>query len=255
MLAGLQRAGDRLVAAGRRMTRRDETFLLDLWIAELDEDGTVGQVFYREERERDLRSGVIDELDGDWAGDSRWAAMADGRVIVAPLRDEYVLEMHGPEGLERTVSRAFTTRQRTDAEKEEVRQRISRFGRGRRGGGTANLDVKVADTMPAIGALHAMPDGEVWVRTSRSSLDQPAGVMLTYDVIDAAGNFTRQIAVTCEGVAARDALVPLGDGAFVLVKGHADAMAAMRGTETAADADLDDAAPLEIVGLRAAPTP
>jgi hypothetical protein len=40
---------------------------------------------------------------------------------------------------------------------------------------------------------------------------------------------------------------------FVLVKHHADAMAAMRGTEAASDAELDDAAPLEIVGLRAAP--
>jgi hypothetical protein len=80
--------------------------------------------------------------------------------------------------------------------------------------------------------------------------------MLVYDVLDAGGNFDRQIAVACEGVADRDALYPLGDGAFVLVRGHADAMAAMRGDESGtADAELDDATPLEIVGLRAVPEP
>jgi hypothetical protein len=256
MLAEIRLAGDRLIAAGRRMTRRDETFLLDLWIAELDDDGAVGRIFYREQRERDLRSGTVSELDGDWAGENRWTATADGRVVVAPRRDEYLLEFHGPDGLERTVTRAFTTRERTEAEKEAVRSRFNRFrGRGR-GGRMANLEVEVADTAPAVRGIHAMPGGEIWVLTSRGDRDQAAGVMLTYDVLDPEGNFIRQIAVACEGVASRDALFPLGSGDFVLVKGHADALAAMRGsTPDDADAELDDAAPLEIVGLRAAANP
>ncbi len=256
MLADIRLADDRLVAAGRRMTRRDETFLMDLWIAELADDGTVGRIFYREERQRDLRGGVVSELDSEWAGQDRWTATADGRVIVAPQRDEYRLEFHGADGLERTVTRAFTTRQRTEDEKEAVRTRFSRFRRGRRGGGASSLEVEVSDTVPAIRGLYAMPDGDVWIRTSRSAEDQPEGVLVTYDVLDSEGNFTRQIAVACEGVAARDALFPLGDGRFVLVKGHADAMAAMRGSSSDdEEAEFDDAAPLEIVGLRVADNP
>ena len=256
MLADLQLAGDRLVAAGRRMTRREEVFLMDLWIAELTADGSVGTIYFHQQLERDLRSGTISELDTDWAGDGRWTATADGRVIVAPERDVYRLEMYGPDGLERVVTRKFTTRNRTEQEKDAVRSRLSRFQRGRHGRGMANMEVEVADTAPAIVQLHAMPDGEVWVLTSRGDRDQPAGVMLTYDVIDSAGNFTRQIAVACEGVADRDALFPLGGGDFVLVKGHAGAVAAMRGAETEnAETDVDDAAPLEIVGLRAVAQP
>lgn len=255
MLAEIRLADQRLIAAGRRMSRRDETFLMDLWIAELDDHGAVGQIFYREERERNLRSGTVSELDGDWAGENRWTATADGRVIVAPDRDEYRLEIHGPAGLERTVTRAFTTRRRTEAEKEEVRARFGRFRGGRRGG-PANFEVEVAGTAPAIRGLYAMPGGEIWVRTSRSDRDQPEGVLVTYDVLDAEGNFTRQIAVACEGVAGRDALFPLGGGEFVLIKGHADAVAAMRGsTPDAADTDPDPAVPLEIVGLRAVANP
>ena len=256
MLADMQLAGQRLVAAGRRMTRREEVFMMDLWIAELSDDGSVGTIFYREQRERNLSSGVFSELDTDWAGEGRWTATTDGRVIVAPERDVYRLEMYGPEGLERVVTRAFTTRERTEQEKDAVRSRLGRFrGRGRNRG-MASMEVEVADTAPAIVQLHAMPDGEVWVLTSRSDRDQPAGVMLTYDEIDPVGNFTRQIAVACEGVADQDALFPLGGGEFVLIKGHAGAMAAMRGAETEnADADLDDAAPLEIVGLRAVAQP
>ena len=254
MLADMQLAGQRLVAAGRRMTRREEVFMMDLWIAELDDDGSVGTIFYREQRERNLSSGVFSELDTDWAGEGRWTATTDGRVIVAPEREVYRLEMYGPDGLERIVTRAFTTRERTEQEKNAVRSRMGRF-RGRRGG-MANMQVEVADTAPAIVQLHAMPDGEVWVLTSRGDRDQPAGVMLTYDVIDPVGNFTRQIAVACEGVADRDALFPLGGGEFVLIKGHAGAMAAMRGAETEnPDADQDDAAPLEIVGLKAVAQP
>jgi hypothetical protein len=255
MLAEIRLAGERLIAAGRRMTRRDDTFLLDLWIAELAADGTVGRVFYREQRERDLRSGVVSERDGDWAGENRWTATADGRVVVAPQRDAYLLEFHGPDGLERTVTRDFTTRQRDEDEKEAVRARFARFRRGP-GGRGAELQVEVADTAPAIRGLHAMPDGSVWVLTSRSDRDLPEGVMLRYDVIDREGNFIRQIAVACEGVASRDALFPLGDGDFVLVRNHADAVAAMRGVSPSApDADLDEAAPLEVVGLRAVAKP
>jgi hypothetical protein len=257
MLADLKVAGDRLVAAGRRMTRRDETFTMDLWIAELAADGEVGRTFYGDQRQRDFRGGAVSELDGDWAGQGRWTATADGRVVVAPARDEYRLEMYGTDGLERTVTRAFTTRRRTEAEKDAVRERFSRFrgGRGGRGGGgggrPADLQVEVMDTEPAIAELHAMPGGEVWVRTSRSDQEQAEGVMLTYDVIDTGGNFARQVSVACEGLAARDRLIPLGDDLFILVLRHADAVAAMRGAAVDDDADLlEDGEPLEVIGLR-----
>jgi len=251
MLASLKRAGDGLVAAGRRMVRREETFNLDLWIAPLAMDGSLGEPLYHMERALDSRSMVRRELDTEWAGQGRWTATDDGRVILAPERNEYRLEVHGEAGLERVITREFESLKRTKAQKEAVEARMSRFrGRGRN---SASMEVEVAETVADIGSLTPMPKGEVWIKTSRSGLDQPAGTMLTYDVFDSEGNFTRQIAVQCEGNLKHDALFPLADGWFIMVKGHADAMAAMRGTENNdQDGDLDDAAPLEIIGLRAA---
>jgi len=190
----------------------------------------------------------------DWPGAGRWTATVDGKVIMAPERNAYRLQVLGPAGVEREFGRPFESRRRTAQEVAAVESRFQRpgGGGGRGGGGRpADLAVEVLPFEADILALHARPDGQLWVQTSRSHLDQPAGVMLSYDVFDSEGNFTGQLAVACEGVALRDALFPLQDGTFVLVKGHADALAAMRGAETA-DTAADDLA-LEVVGLRPVP--
>jgi hypothetical protein len=248
MLQDLQQGGDALIAAGRRMTRGDSGPEIDQWIASLGPDGELAQMYYRDRTSRDFASGTVRESDFDWPGAGRWTATPDGLVILAPARNEYRLQVCGADGVVREFGRRFESRPRTGEEIAKVRSRFERRGPGRGGGRPVDLAIEVLPLAADIVGLHARPDGELWVQTSRSHLDQPAGVMLTYDVFDAAGNFTRQIAVECEGVAPRDALYPLAGDSFVLVKGHADAMAAMRGSETP-DLSAEDVA-LEIVGLR-----
>lgn len=254
MLQELRAAGDQLVAAGRRMTRGDQGPIVDQWIASLDQSGELSHFHYRHQITRNFSAGTFSEADMDWPGAGRWTATADGKVIMAPERNAYRLQVLGPAGVEREFGRPFESRRRTAQEVAAVESRFQRpgGGGGRGGGGRpADLTVEVLPYEADILALHARPDGQLWVQTSRSHLDQPAGVMLSYDVFDAEGNFTGQLAVACEGVAPRDALFPLHDGTFVLVRGHADALAAMRGAETA-DTSADDLA-LEVVGLRPAP--
>jgi hypothetical protein len=254
MLQELRSAGGQLVAAGRRMTRGEQGPIVDQWIASLDATGELSHFFFRDQVARSFASGTIKEADLDWPGAGRWATTADGKVILAPERNAYRLQVLGPAGVEREFGRPFESRRRTAQEVALVESRFQRMsgGGGRGGGGRpANLAVEVLPHEADILAIHTRPDGQVWVQTSRSHLDQPAGVMLAYDVFDAGGNFTGQIAVACEGVAPRDALFPLQDGSFVLVIGHADALAAMRGAETA-DTSAADLA-LEVVGLRPAP--
>ncbi len=252
MLQELRSAGGRLVAAGRRMTRGDQGPIVDQWIADLGDDGELAHFFYRDRIARNLAGGTFSEADMDWPGAGRWATTGDGKVILAPERYEYRLQIIGPDGVEREFGRPFESRRRSDAELAAVESRFQRFGGGGRGGRRPpNVTVEVLPLEPDILALYPRPNGDLWVRTSRSGLDQPAGVMLTYDVFDAGGNFTGQLAVACEGVATRDALFPLDDGTFVLVIGHAEALAAMRGAESA-DQSADDVA-LEVVGLRPAP--
>ncbi len=239
--------GGRLVAAGRRMTRGDKGPQIDQWIARLAPDGELSHFFYHEHFSRDMSSGVIREADMDWPGAGRWTVRPDGRVVMVPERNVYRLQVLGEGGVELEFGRDFVSRKRTPAEVAGAESRFQRVRRGRRGGGPSVLSAEVLPLAPDILALYPRPGGELWVQTSRSHVVQPDGVMLTYDVFDEAGNFTRQVSVACEGVAPRDALHPLPDGRFVLIIGHADALAAMRGAENAEPAD--DIA-LEVVGFR-----
>lgn len=252
MLQEMQVAGASLVASGRRMTRGDQGPIIVQWIAGIAADGTLAPFYYRHETGRDFTSGVLREADTDWPGAGRWAVTHDGRVLVAPERTEYRLDVLGIDGVELSFGREYTTRPRTDQEKATVEARFNRFRRGRGGNRPQELTVEVMPDAADIEQIVPRPDGEVWIRTSRSHLDQPRGAMLTYDVFDSGGNFKRQLAVECEGVAPRDLLIPLADGSFVLIKGHADALAAMRGMESD-DATADDDIALEVVGLRPAP--
>jgi len=252
MLQELREAGGHLVASGRRMTRGEQGPMIVQWIAGLAPDGALTRFYYRHETGRNFASGVIRESDTDWPGEGRWTVTPDGEVIVAPERTEYRLDVVGIHGVERSFGREFVTRRRTAQEKATIEGRFSRFRRGRHGGRPGGITVEVMPDAADIEALFPRPGGEIWVHHSRSHLDQPAGVMLTYDVFDAEGNFTRQLAVECEGVAPRDLLVPLSDGSFVLIIGHADALAAMRGVENN-DAEADNDIVLEVVGLKPAP--
>jgi hypothetical protein len=250
MLGGLQRAGETLVAAGRRMTRGDDGVHVDLWIAPLADDGTLGAPFWAESRTFDPRTGSRDERFLDWAGDGRWAAFADGRVAVAPERDAYAITWHGG-GADVTAGLPLRAPRRTEAELVAARERMQVRSGGPGGGRRrpANLPVEVAPTDPLIREMFALPGGELWVLTTPGLRDQPAGVLQTFHVHDSGGNLSRQVRVRCEGQPGRDRLVPLGDDRFVLIRGHADAVAAMRGQELADDREV---VTLEIVGLHRA---
>ena len=74
--------------------------------------------------------------------------------------------------------------------------------------------------------------------------------MLTYDVFDPAGHFTRQVSVTCEGNGVDDALFFVGNGQVILVKGYLDALAAQFGRGTALTAEDEEHTVPEIVCYR-----
>ena len=102
--------------------------------------------------------------------------------------------------------------------------------------------------MPAIRGLHAMPGGEVWVRTSRSAVDQPPGVMLTYDVFDPEGHFQEQVGVACPGDGQEDALFFAGPKRMILITGFMDSVRAMFGG-LASEGD-EEPEPMQVVCYR-----
>jgi hypothetical protein len=73
--------------------------------------------------------------------------------------------------------------------------------------------------------------------------------METYDVFDASGRFTHQVAVRCPGEPRRDRLFFLDDGRAVLVQGYADALEAALGGGGAGE-ESEEAAPLTLICYR-----
>ena len=71
---------------------------------------------------------------------------------------------------------------------------------------------------PAIRQLWVDEDNRLWVAHSRSGVDQPEGVLLTYDVFDSDGAFNEQVEIRCPGDPAEDRLFLLPGGDAVLVR-------------------------------------
>ena len=108
---------------------------------------------------------------------------------------------------------------RTSAEKQEIRDSLTVFRDGQR----VQVDMHVEDNEPAVLALFCRPDGEVWVLTAAGRHEQSPGIMQTYDVFSAEGEFIRQMAIACPGDPEEDTLFLLGTSQAALVRGAVQA--------------------------------
>ncbi len=182
-----------------------------------------------------------------------WAAEVgpDGRVYTTPDRDRYAISVFAPDGrLERVIEREFQLWKRTPAEFE----RIDQLYRSALAQMNIPFTLEIEEYEPAISywhrALHVAPDGALWVVSSRGNREQPDGIMLTYDVFDPAGNFTKQVAVACEGDGVDDALFFLANDQVVLVKGYIDALAAQFGRGTSFGGEDEELSVPEVICYR-----
>jgi len=159
----------------------------------------------------------------------RWALGPDGRVFAAGDREHYAIDVYTPAGkLDRVIERALPPRRRTDQEKQEIAESLMVIRAGER----VQIDVEVEDLAPAITELWAMDSGELWVLPSPGERDQAAGVMLTYDVFDARGEFIRQVAIGCPGDNRNDRLIFFAPGYVARIVGAEDARQNMFGRGT-----------------------
>lgn len=245
--------GDRLVLGASRMTRDEDRFTAVNFLGDFDTDGKSGAVYLETSftRERGRFEFVEKEF---YFPHQAWALGPDGRVFVAPERNEYRIEVHGAgDGPERVITRDYESWERTADEMALAEQTAFPFRRGRNRG---NMKTVMESTEPDIAAMRAAPDGSLWILPSRGLREQPEGIHSTWDVFDAEGTLTERVAVACEGEGGDDTLFFPGNGLAVLVKQHTEARLAFMGQgrddEGDEDADLD-ASPLEIICYRLAP--
>ena len=248
----VQYRGGRLAISGMHTSRDEGVMTRQHYIGGFDLDGRQLVTYRQQSTERQMQRREIDEKE-NYFPHRRWALGPDGRLYVAPVRDSYLIEVYLPDGgLEKTITRAYDSRARTDAEEKRTRAALQpqRFRRGRGGEFTLTIEKDAAD----IESMQVTAGGELWVLSSRGYHERAAGVLVTYDVFAADGVFVRQVAVMADGAWPRDGFIDLGDGRYLLLKGLDDARRAASGIGGEdADEDIDDAAPLEVICFESVP--
>ncbi len=236
---------------GSQPTGSDGTQQRTHFLARFLPDGQEAVRYLEHQHVRDYNNFTLSERNDTpafwWASDIG----PDGRVYSVADRDQYAISVFQPDGtLDLVIERDYEPWKRTPEEFERIRLLFESAIHGI--GIPYTLDIEEFE--PAISYLHrplrVADDGTLWVVTSRGIRQQAKGIMLTYDLFDRAGHFTRRVAVECEGHGVNDALFFLGDDRVILVKGYLDALAAQFGGGTALSGDDEEPSVPEIVCYR-----
>jgi len=179
----------------------------------------------------------------------RWVVDHQGRVLIPPVRDAYTINVYNPDGsLNRVIEREFTSFKRSADEPSVTQTIMEAIQRQVQRQGISQAKAQIEETEADIASIHVATDGSIWVLNSRGSRDQPAGIMVTYDVFDPEGHFTKQVQVACEGDGVRDGLFFLENEQVIQVTGFADAVLAQMGGGDAEESETDvEPTPMEIV--------
>jgi hypothetical protein len=239
--------GGRLVLGGSKITRGENSRTATNFIAGYGLDGAEGFRYLETVTVRDFGRMEFSEKKEFFPGQGGWTLADDGRVYVAPARNEYRIEVHGADGgLERTITRKYESWKRTPAEAERAREMMMPFRRRNRNAVKLVMEPTERDILD----IRVDRRGQLWVLPSRGIREQDEGIHSTWDVFDSSGAFVRQVAIACEGDGLKDALFFPGGGLAVLVREHAEAMFAFRGRgadNPEIEVEDADVRPLEVI--------
>lgn len=177
--------------------------------------------------------------------DRRYAVGADGRVAMAPARNEYAIHVYDRTGrLERCIERPHESWRRNAMATSYARFFAAQIGRA-----FQVKHVVLEETEPDIAELRWAPDGALWVMTSRALYQRAPGVFCEFDVFSPAGRYLEKLRVMLDADPRLDLLLfPDSDHALV-VRGYMDAQLGMMGSRRHGTAK-DEAQPLELVCYR-----
>lgn len=214
------------------------------YVATVDAAGKEKVRFLERKNHMDFTAFEFNEDKTDRIDFRKVAAGRDGRVYIAGYRNRYAIDVYGQDGkLQRVIERAYEHKARTDEEHQRlmtaVQAQLAQL---------PGAKITMSRTEPDIAAIEIGTDGNLWVSTSRSGVEQPTGIMFTWDIFSPDGEFIKQVSAKCAGDGKKDSLIWTPDGNAVLVTGFLDAAMALQGGAGAADDD--EAAPMEVVYLK-----
>jgi hypothetical protein len=171
----------------------------------------------------------------------------DGRVYVPRTRRDYAIEVYEPDGtFDYVIEREFADRQRSDDEIRRLNALVDAWVADFPGEIPRELD----EIEPAVTEMHVDDEGVLWVQHSRSGMDQPDGVLFSYDTFGPDGVWLREVQVVADGNPSYDGIRFLGGDRALLIRGYALARWASRGAQNA-DFGEDEVPAMEVIYCRA----
>jgi hypothetical protein len=174
----------------------------------------------------------------------------DGRVYTAPRRDEYAVEVYSPRGeLERVVRREYEHLKRSPAAHQRLVDLLESIFSAVPFEYRIEIEDDEYDILALQRGVRVRDDGSLWILPGRGAYEQPAGVMLTFDVFDAEGHFQRQVAIRGDHDGIWDGFFFVGKDRAVVVTRQIEAIGAQYGDGTTVLSE-DDGGAMEVVCYR-----
>jgi len=219
------------------------------FVAAFDEEGKETIRFFEHSYHWDFTNFTFDEAAMNRTDFRKVAVGKDGRVYVAAERDAYKINVYTADGsMERVIEREYTHRIRNDEDfnriKTVMEAQLAQI---------PNAKIIPSKTEPDIGSLEFGNDGNLWVTSSLSGVDQPEGILTTWDVFSPDGHFIKIVSAKCEGDGENDILIWTPDGNAVVITGFVEALEALQSNGAGGEEDEEEEAePMEVIYMRVA---
>jgi 6-bladed beta-propeller protein len=180
--------------------------------------------FYFRNIHWDFTNFTMREMDTDFPW-QRIDVDADGRVVLAPERYGYDINIYEPDGtLSRVIEREFESYERSD----EIKELVDRAFQAQMNQLPPGSKYEAEANEPDVAELRIAEDGSIWTQNARQQWAGNEGEFL-YDVFSADGHFTKTVRIECSGSAKEDRLFFGGDGRIYKVTGFLAAAISAQG--------------------------
>jgi 6-bladed beta-propeller len=244
ILLGAHAVGEGVVISGMRLHFGDDGRSRRHYFLTLcDAEGVQQTVLHEKDDFVDYTDFRLDEQSMDFCW-NRWTCGQDGKIYVAPERNNYRIDVYDGQGnLEKVISREYESLERDDYLTNRATMVVKGVAAYHR---TPLQGLTIEKVEPDIRGLWVDEAGFLWVRTSRGLVDKPEGAYDVVDVFAPDGSFAKQVAIMSDAVPFKDSLSFLDDGRVVAVIGSLDAWLTQQAVEQD-DGGNDEVQALEVI--------
>ncbi len=249
-MEGLRHAGGNVVVSGvhQIVDTTEGKVTRESFLGTVDPvTGLLGSVYTERMVVIDLAAIRLDEAELAGGPENRFDVTPAGRTAIAIPRNGYEVSVFAPDGtLELVFTRKFESWQR-DEHALGIWQRILETVQRNQ---VPGAPMSWEDTEPDVQALHAAPDGRIWIQNARGRWDPPEGVFTAFDVFTADGTFDEEVRFVCAGNPRSDMLFLSGTDMVFRVAGFWDAVLARFGGAGTTLEEGEEAEPVTVTAYR-----